>query len=61
MWSFQSWLKEEARKSKRKDRKNGDKSNHQGSGAFGDVNHEGEANGFNQEILEPDIHFFPEP
>jgi hypothetical protein len=60
MWSFRVWLNEEAKKPKKKD-KNGKQSNHQGSGAFGDANHKGEVNRFNQEIPEPIVHFFPEP
>ena len=61
MWNFRSWLKEEAKKLKKKDKKNGDKSNHQGSGALGDAHHQGEATRFDQEIPEPVIHIFPEP
>ena len=61
MWSFRGWLKEEAKNPKKKDKKNGDKSNQQGSGAFGDANHQREVNRFNQEIPEPVIHIFPEP
>ena len=61
MWSFRGWIKEEAKKPKKKDKKNGDKSNHQGSGALGDANHQREVNRFNQEIPEPVVHVFPEP
>jgi len=61
MWSFRDWLKAEAKKPKRKDKKNGDKPNHQGSGTLRDLNHQGEVNRFNQEIPEPIVHFFPEP
>lgn len=61
MWSFRYWLNEGAKKPKEKDRKNGVKSNHQGSGAFGDANHKGEATRLDQEIPEPIVHFFPEP
>ena len=61
MRGFRSWLKEEAKKPKRKEKKNGDKSNHQGSGAFGDTNHKGEAARLDQKIPEPIVHFFPEP
>lgn len=61
MLSFREWLKEGAKKTKRKDKKNGDKSNHQGSGTFGNVDHQGEANRPHQEVQSADVHFFPEP
>ena len=61
MWNFRGWLKEEAKKPKKKDKKNVDKPNHQGSGAFWDANHKGEAARFDQEIPEPVIHVFTEP
>ena len=61
MWNFRDWLKEEAEKPKKKDKKNGDKSNHQGSGAFGYANHQGQTFGFDQEIAEPVVHIFTEP
>jgi len=61
MRSFRVWLNEDPKKPKKKDKKNGDKSNYQGSGAFRDTNHQREVNRFNQEISEPIVHFFPEP
>ena len=59
MLGFIDWLHEEALKKKRK--RNGEQHNTQGSGAFGDANHKGEATRLDQEIPEPIVHFFPEP
>ena len=61
MWSFRDWLKEEFKKPKKKDKKNGNISSNQGGSASGNSNHKGQTFGFDQEIAEPVVHIFTEP
>jgi hypothetical protein len=57
MLSFKEWIKLNP---KSKERKNV-KSTNQGSPEVGNVDHQRQANRFDQEIKPPIIHYFPEP
>jgi hypothetical protein len=59
MLSFIEWLQSEEIQKKRK--KNGEQYSNQGSGKSGNVDHQGEINGSNQEIQSADVHYIPEP
>lgn len=59
MLGFKNWLVESPLKQKRK-KKSGEQSDNQGSGEGGNLDHEREANRFDQEIPEPVVYFFTE-
>ena len=61
MLSFKEWLKEEAKRPKKKDKKNGDQHNNQGSGEIGVINNQGQASRINKEVQSDVVHYFPEP
>jgi hypothetical protein len=60
MLGFREWLIEEAKKPKKKDKKN-ESPSHQGSREVGNVDNQREADRFDQEIKPPVVHYFPEP
>lgn len=59
MLSFKEFINEV--KTKKKEKTNGRKLNHQGSSESGNVDQQGQANRLDQEIKPPIIHVFPEP
>lgn len=59
MMGFLEWV-EFNRKKKQKEKKN-ERSNSQSGQENRSINHQGQANRFNQEIPEPNVHHFTEP